>query len=590
LDDVVAVKRSGCHGFCQQGPLVAVEPDGVLYTHVTGADAQEIVSRHLGDGVLVERLLYYDRVSGRRIVRRDEIPFYAGQTRTILRNCGKIDPENIEDYFDAGGYQALRLALSELTRDEIIEEVTRSGLRGRGGAGFPTGRKWAACRRAAGEPKYIICNGDEGDPGAFMDRSILEADPHSVLEGVIIGAYAVGASHGFVFVRSEYPMAVERLRQALKEAERWGFLGDNILESNFSFTLDVACGSGAFISGEATALIASLEGWTGEPRPRPPRTAETGLWGKPTVINNVKTWAAVPPIILQGANWFASTGTALSKGTMVFSLTGSISNTGLAEVPMGTSLRRLVYDIGGGVPDGKQAKAIQVGGPSGGCLPVSLLDTPVGYEEMIALGMTLGAGGLVVLDETICMVQMARYFLSFTMKESCGKCVPCREGIRRMHDILTDITGGKGRPGDLERLIEMGETIADSSLCGLGANGPNPVLTTIRYFSHEYRAHIEEKRCPALACRDMLRFHIDPQKCQACGLCVRVCPAKAISASSKCLPIIEEVKCNRCGSCLDVCPDEFQAVIKTSGGPSLSSANYPCSPSLIAKSSYEIPR
>jgi NADH:ubiquinone oxidoreductase subunit F (NADH-binding)/(2Fe-2S) ferredoxin/NAD-dependent dihydropyrimidine dehydrogenase PreA subunit len=564
----VDIKRSGCHGFCQQGPLVSIEPDGIVYTRVRPEDAGDIVSKHLRNGQPVERPYYHDPLTGAGTPLKSDMPFYAQQTRLILRNCSKIDPESIEDYLEVGGYQALRLALSVMTRDEIIEEITRSRLRGRGGAGFPTGRKWAACRRAPGEPKYVICNGDEGDPGAFMDRSILEADPHSVIEGIIIGAYAIGASHGYIFVRAEYPLAVERLRKAVDQALKKGFLGDNILDSGFTFHIEITCGSGAFVSGEATALIATIEGWTGEPRPRPPRTAETGLWGQPTTINNVKTWATVPLIISRGADWFSSIGTDRSKGTMVFSLTGSVRNTGLVEVPMGTTLRRIVFDIGGGIPDDRGLKAIQIGGPSGGCVPASLLDIPVDYEEMMEIGATVGAGGLVVLDETICMVQIAKYFLAFTMEESCGKCVPCREGIRRMHDILADITEGRGRTGDLELLQEMGETIADSSLCGLGGSAPGPVLTTLRYFAEEYRAHVEEGRCPALSCRALLRYEIDPVKCQGCAACAPECPEDAIAGSPHQPHSIDQDKCSKCGACIDACPTEYGAVIKQSRGRS----------------------
>ncbi len=563
----VDVKLSGCHGFCQQGPLVAVEPEGILYTHVTVHDVPSIVSEHLRRGRPLERLFYEDPVTKERIPHHRDIPFYAKQTRLILRHCGRIDPERIEDYIEMGGYRALRKALTEMTRDEIIEEVSRSGLRGRGGAGFPTWRKWAACRRAVGEPKYVICNGDEGDPGAYMDRSILEADPHSIIEGMVIGAHAIGASYGFVFVRAEYPLAVQRLRTAVGQAEKHGFLGKDILGSGFSFNVDIDCGSGAFVSGEATALVATIEGWSGEPRPRPPRTAETGLWGKPTNINNVKTWAQVPLIIEKGAEWFASIGTERSKGTMVFSLTGRVRNTGLVEVPMGTSLRSLVQDIGGGIPDGKTFKAVQTGGPSGGCIPAALADVPLDYERLAELGSAMGSGGVVVMDQDTCMIDVARYFLSFTMEESCGKCVPCREGIKRMHEVLVDITQGRGRPGDVELLQEMAEAIMDSSLCGLGGSAPNPVLSTILHFAEEYRAHIHEKRCPALACKSLISYYIQPSRCHACRACAEQCPAGAIAGGRREVHVIDQEKCTKCGTCLEICPPTFRAVVKLSGRP-----------------------
>ncbi|MCL4369695.1 MAG: NADH-quinone oxidoreductase subunit NuoF [Chloroflexi bacterium] len=563
----VQVKLCGCHGFCEQGPLVAIEPEGFLYTHVKAEDAPQIVREHLRDGRPVERLFYRDPLTRSAVPYYHDIPFYKKQMRLIMRNCGHIDPERIDDYIDAGGYEALRKALLEMTRDEVIEEVSRSGLRGRGGAGFPTGRKWAACRRAPGEPKYVICNADEGDPGAYMDRSILEADPHSIIEGMVIGAYAIGASYGFIFVRAEYPLAVDRLRIALRQAEERGFLGDNILNSGFGFSIDIDRGSGAFVSGEATALVASIEGWSGEPRPRPPRTAEAGVWGKPTNINNVKTWAKVPLIIERGAEWFASIGTEHSKGTMVFSLSGKVRNTGPVEVPMGTSLRSLIFDIGGGIPGGKALKAVQTGGPSGGCIPAELADVPVDYERLTELGSIMGSGGLVVMDEDTCMVDVAKYFLSFTMQESCGKCVPCREGIRRMHEILVDITEGRGQEGDIELLEQMGETIIDASLCGLGGSAPNPVLTTIRYFADEYRAHILEKRCPALACKSLVSYYIEPSKCQACQICLRSCPVKAIGGGKDQVHVIDQAACTRCGTCFEVCPPRFGAVTRLSGMP-----------------------
>ena len=444
LGDLVDVKLSGCHGFCEQGPIVAVEPEGVLYTHVNPKDAPEIASEHLAKGNLVERLLYRDPLTKEAVPHYRDIPFYAKQTRLILRNCGHVNPERIDDYVGAGGYQALRKGLIEMTSDQVLEEVTRSGLRGRGGAGFPTGRKWGFCRQAQGEPKYVICNADEGDPGAYMDRSILESDPHSVIEGMIIGAHAIGARYGIIYMRMEYPLAIEKIEMALEQAQEHGLLGENILGSGLDFSIDVECGSGAFVCGEETALIASIEGQSAEPRQRPPYPAQSGLWGKPTNINNVKTWASVPLIVARGADWFRELGTEGSKGTAVFSLVGKVRNTGLVEVPMGTSLRSLIFDIGGGIPDDKNFKVVQTGGPSGGCIPAELADVPVDYEKLAELGSIMGSGGLVVMDEDTCMVDVAKYFLAFIMEESCGKCVPCREGIRRMHQILTDITEGRG--------------------------------------------------------------------------------------------------------------------------------------------------
>jgi NADH:ubiquinone oxidoreductase subunit F (NADH-binding)/(2Fe-2S) ferredoxin/NAD-dependent dihydropyrimidine dehydrogenase PreA subunit len=567
LGDSVEVKLSGCHGFCEQGPLVAVEPEGILYTHVQVEDAPEIASQHLAARQPVERLFYRDPVTEGVVPHYRDIPFYAQQTRLILRNCGHICPEEIDEYVALGGYEALRKVLGEMTPDQVVEEVTRSGLRGRGGAGFPTGKKWGFCRQAEGEPKYVICNADEGDPGAYMDRSMLEADPHSVLEGMIIGAYAIGARYGFIFVRAEYPLAVQRLRTALEQAEERGFLGEDILGSGFSFSIDIDCGSGAFVCGEETALMASIEGLSGEPRQRPPFPAQSGLWGKPTNINNVKSWASVPLIIARGADWYSSLGTEKSKGTMVFSLVGKVNNSGLVEVPMGISLRSLVFDIGGGIPGEKAFKAVQTGGPSGGCIPAELADLPVDYEKLAEAGSIMGSGGTVVMDEDTCMVDVAKYFLSFTMAESCGKCVPCREGLRRMHEILTDITEGRGQEGDVELLEQMSNTIIDTALCGLGNTAPNPVLTTIRYFADEYRAHIEEKRCPAFVCKALTSYYIDPSKCRACRICLKECPVEGIAGAKDLIHVIDQEKCSKCGTCYDVCPTRLSAVVRLSGVP-----------------------
>jgi len=493
------VDFTGCHGFCEQGPNVVIEPEGIFYTHVQAEDAPEIVISHLRDGKPMERLFYHDPVTGKAMPHYSEINFYKKQQRVILRNCGHINPEKIEHYIARGGYRALRKALL-MTPEQVIEEVKKSGLRGRGGAGFPAGRKWEGCRRAAGKPKYVICNADEGDPGAFMDRSILEADPHSVLEGMTISAYAIGSQDGYIYVRAEYPLAVKRLKVAVTQARERGFLGRKILETDFSFDVDIVEGAGAFVCGESTALMASIEGRRGMPRQTPPRSVERGLGGKPTSLNNVKTFAFVPQIINNGADWFASIGTEKSKGTAVFALTGKIANSGLVEVPMGTPLSTIIFDIGGGIPRGKQFKAVQTGGPSGGCIPARFLDSPVEYETLAQLGSIMGSGGMVVLDETTCMVEIARYFLSFTQAESCGKCVPCRLGTRQMLEILTRITQGKGREGDIDTLLNIAKTVQECSLCGLGQSAPNPVLTTLNYFRDEYETHIREKKCPAAVC------------------------------------------------------------------------------------------
>ncbi|HEX77846.1 MAG TPA: NADH-quinone oxidoreductase subunit NuoF [Dehalococcoidia bacterium] len=496
----VAVDFTGCHGFCQQGPNVVVEPDGIFYTHVEVEDAPEIVACHLRQGQPVERLFYRDPLTNQPIPLYSDINFYSKQQRLILRNCGHINPEKIDDYIARGGYRALRKALLEMTPEQVIDEVTRSGLRGRGGAGFPTGRKWQFCRHSPGSVKYVICNADEGDPGAFMDRSILEADPHAVIEGLAIAAYAIGAAEGYIYVRAEYPLAVSRFRIALAQAQERGFVADNVLGSGFSFAVHIKEGAGAFVCGEETALMASIESRRGMPRPRPPFPAQSGLDGKPSNINNVKTLACVPVIIDRGADWFASLGTEKSKGTAVFALTGKVANSGLVEVPMGTPLRTIIFDIGGGIPRGKRFKAVQTGGPSGGCIPARFLDRPVDYESLAQVGSIMGSGGMVVMDENTCMVEIARFFLSFTQAESCGKCVPCRLGTRQMLEILTRITQGRGRESDIDALLTIAKVVKECSLCGLGQTAPNPVLSTISYFRSEYEAHIKEKRCPAAVC------------------------------------------------------------------------------------------
>ena len=500
-DGEITLKRTGCHGFCQQGPLIVVEPEGTLYSKVKTDDVPEVIQSILPGGKPLDRLFYHDPVTKKSVRYYHDIPFYSKQERTILKHCGNIDPEDINDYLATGGYNALKKALFEMTPEQVISEVKSSGLRGLGGAGFPTGRKWESCRNAPGEKKYVICNADEGDPGAFQDRSVMEGNPHSVIEGMIIAAYAIGAENGFIYVRAEYPLAVSRLKIAIEQARGEGFLGNHILDSNFNFDIGIFQGAGAFVCGESTALVRSIEGKRGRPKAMPrPRTTEEGLWNKPTLLNNVKTFANTPLIILNGSEWFAQRGTEKSKGTAVFSLTGKVVNCGLIEVPMGVTLRKIIYDIGGGVPGGKALKAVQTGGPSGGCLPANMIDMPVDFDSLTKAGSIMGSGGMVVMDEDTCMVDVARYFLDFTQRESCGQCIPCRLGTVQMFKILDDITKGNGRPGDIDLLLELSEAIKRSSICGLGKTAPNPVLTTLRYFRDEYEAHINEKRCPAGVC------------------------------------------------------------------------------------------
>ena len=561
----VIIDFTGCHGFCEQGPVAIVEPEGIFYTHVALADVPEIVASHLRDGKPVERLFYKDPVTGQAIPYHKDIKFYSMQQRIILRNIGHINPERIEDYIATGGYESLKKVLKEMTPEKVIDELKRSGLRGRGGAGFPTGTKWEFCHNVKGDQKYMICNADEGDPGAFMDRSTMEGDPCTVLEGMTIAAYSIGASEGYIYIRAEYPLAVKRVRLAIKQAEGKGFLGKNILGSNFSLNIHVKEGAGAFVCGEETALMASIEGKRGMPRSRPPFPATSGLWGKPTTINNVKSLATVPVIIARGADWYASIGTEKSKGTCVFALTGKIANSGLIEVPMGIKLRKIIYEIGGGILGGKKFKAVQTGGPSGGCLPADYLDQSVDYESLTAAGSMMGSGGMVVMDEETCMVDVARYFLSFTQAESCGKCVPCRVGTKQMLDILERICRGEGRPEDTDLLQKLGEQIKAGSLCALGQTAPNPVLTTLRYFRDEYKAHIEEKRCPAKICPKLISFYVLPDKCQGCGICARECPAQAIVGGKRMVHVIDQEKCVKCGTCLEVCPARFSAIVKVSG-------------------------
>ncbi|MDI7268499.1 MAG: NADH-quinone oxidoreductase subunit NuoF [Myxococcota bacterium] len=563
----IDLRSTGCHGFCEKGPIVVIEPGETCYLQVAPADVPEIVSRTLQRGEIVDRLLYVDPTTGEKTVRESDIPFYRHQKRLVFGPNRKIDPCSLEDYLAVGGYRALAKALFERTPEQVIGEVKEAELRGRGGAGFPTGVKWEAARKAVGEPKYVVVNCDEGDPGAYMDRSLLEGNPHSVIEGLLIGAYAIGAHEGFVYVRQEYPLAVSNLFVALEQAEAHGLLGENILGSGFDFRVHVHRGAGAFVCGEETALLASLEGLAGEPRPRPPYPAVKGLWGRPTNINNVETWANVPLILNMGAAAFASIGTAHSKGTKIFSLVGKIADTGLVEVPMGISLRDVVFKIGGGIPGGKKFKAMQTGGPSGGCIPESLLDLPVGFDELTRAGSMMGSGGMIVMDETTCMVDVARYFNEFLTEESCGKCVPCREGLRQMHRILTRITLGRGREGDIETLQQLSETAIEASLCALGRTAPNPFLSTLRYFRDEYEAHIRDRRCPALSCKALIAYVIDPARCRACMICLKNCPANAIDGGKDRIHVIDRTKCTNCGTCRELCPPRFGAVRAISGEP-----------------------
>ena len=564
LQEEIQVVTTGCNGFCANGPIVVVKPDDIFYQLLTEEDIPHLVEEHFLKGRPVEKLMYTPAKGEAPIPKMSDIPFFGKQRLIALANRGLIDPENIEEYIALGGYKALAKALTEMTPEQVIEEIKASGLRGRGGAGFPTGKKWEFCRNASGgggtslSLKYIICNADEGDPGAFMDRSIVESDPHALLEGMLIGAYAIGAGHGFIYIRAEYPLALERLNQALEQARDYGLLGQDIFGTDFSFDISISKGAGAFVCGEETSLIGSLEGKLPEPRVRPPYPAQSGYMGKPTNINNVETWANVPHIIKRGADWFSSIGTETSKGTKVFSLVGKVNNTGLVEVPMGISMREIVFDIGGGIPDGKKFKAVQTGGPSGGCIPESLLDTPVDYESLTQAGSIMGSGGMIVMDENNCMVEVARYFVSFTQQESCGKCSPCREGTWHMMNILDDITQGKGQEGDIELLEKIGRNIKETALCGLGNTAPNPVLTTIRYFRDEYEAHIRDKRCPAGVCKALITYSIDPEKCTGCTVCARNCPVDCISGQRKQTHVIDQEKCIKCGMCYSVC--NFDAV------------------------------
>lgn len=562
LENEIKVVKTGCFGLCALGPIMIVYPEGAFYSRVTVDDVKEIVEEHLLKGRIVKRLLYDETVheGSEEIKSLNEVKFYEKQMRVALRNCGVINPENIDEYIAFDGYKALGKVLTEMTPQQVIDEIKASGLRGRGGGGFPTGVKWQFTAQAQGEQKFVACNADEGDPGAFMDRSILEGDPHSVIEAMAIAAYAVGANQGYIYIRAEYPIAVQRLQIAINQAKEYGLLGKNILGSDFDFDLELRLGAGAFVCGEETALLTSIEGMRGEPRPRPPFPAVKGLWMKPTLLNNVETYANVCQIILNGAEWFSSIGTEKSKGTKVFALGGKINNTGLVEIPMGTTLREIIEEIGGGIPNGKKFKAAQTGGPSGGCIPASLMDTPIDYDSLMAIGSMMGSGGLIVMDEDNCMVDIAKFFLEFTVDESCGKCSPCRIGTKRLYEILDKITRGKGTMEDLDRLEELCLSIKEGSLCGLGQTAPNPVLSTLRYFRDEYIAHVRDKRCPAGVCKHLLNYTIIADKCKGCSACSRKCPVGAISGEIKSPFVIDSEKCIKCGACMDTC--KFGAIEK----------------------------
>ena len=558
LEVRVETKQTGCHGFCERGPVVVIGPKEIFYQRVKPRDVPEIVSKTLLNGDIVDRLLYVDPATSQKSLYEYEVPFYKRQTRRILANNGRIDPTNILDYIAVGGYQALAKAITTMSCEEIINTVEKSGLRGLGGGGFPTGRKWRLCREAAGDVKFVIGNGDEGDPGAFSDRSLMEANPHSILEGMTIGAYAIGAGQGYLYVRAEYPLALKHLQIAINQTREYGFLRKNIFSSRFDFDIKINQGGGAFVCGESSALVASIEGKMGEPRAKYVHTVERGLWNKPTNLNNVKTWASVPLIIINGADWYSKIGTEKSKGTAIFSLVGKVNNTGLVEVSMGTPLKRIIYDIGEGIIGGKKFKAVQTGGPSGGCIPEELLDLPVDFERLTQAGSMMGSGGMIVMDEDTCMVDVARYFLDFLQHESCGKCVPCREGVKRMLEIITDITKGLGKEEDLKLLQELAEMVKDFSLCGLGKTAPNTVLSTLRYFRDEYEAHVREKKCPGGVCKDLIQYFILEDKCTGCGACLKLCPQQAIRGEPKKLHMIDSAKCVRCGICRDACP--FEAI------------------------------
>jgi len=549
----IRLKFTGCRGFCERGPIVTIQPQGIFYQRVQEKDIPLILSETIEQGKLLEHLLYEDSTTKRKVTSEKEVPFYKAQQRLVLGNNGLIEPTKIEDYIGIGGYQALSKALFNMKPEQIIDEIKASGLRGRGGAGFPTGRKWENCQKAPGDIKYIICNCDEGDPGAYMDRSLLEGNPHSVLEGMIIGAFVIRGSHGYIYVRNEYPLACKNAETAIKQARKSGLLGKNILGSGFSFDAEITKGGGAFVCGESTALIASIEGRIGEPRSKQVHTVTQGLWGKPTNLNNVETWANVPLIINKGSKWFSSIGTEKSKGTKIFSLVGKVKNTGLVEVPMGITLKKIIFDIGGGQQDGKRIKAVQTGGPSGGCIPASLFDLPVDFDSLTQVGSMMGSGGMIVMDEGTCMVDVAKYFVHFLEEESCGKCLPCREGLKRMREILDSITEGRENEEILSLLEELAEVVADTSLCGLGKTAPNPVLSALRYFRPEFEAHIHQKKCPAAVCMPLIQYSISEEVCTGCGACAKVCPTQAIKGEKKQSHHILSEICSKCGSCKDVC-------------------------------------
>ncbi len=559
LQDKIGLRTTGCHGFCERGPIVVIQPEGIFYQRIQPKDAKEIILQTIINKKIIDRFLYIDPISGEKIISEGEVPFYKKQKRIIFGMNGLIDPTKIEDYIAIGGYEALGKVLSSMSQKQVINEIKKSGLRGRGGAGFLTGKKWEICSAAKNNPKYIICNCDEGDPGAYMDRSLLEGNPHLVIEGMIIGAYAIGASKGYIYVRAEYPLAVSNASIALEQAREYGLLGKNILGFDFDFDIEIAKGAGAFVSGEETALIAAIEGRPPEPRLRPPYPAESGLWDKPTNINNVETWANVPWIINKGSVWYSKIGTNGSKGTKIFSLVGKINNTGLVEVPMGITLREIIYEIGGGIIGGKEFKAVQTGGPSGGCIPKELLDLPIDFESLTKAGSMMGSGGMIVMDENTCMVDVARYFLDFLRKESCGKCTSCREGLQAMYEILVNICEGQGKPEDIELLKEIAEAVKVASLCGLGVTAPNPVLSTLHYFKDEYETHIYSKKCPAGVCKELIIYKINEEKCTGCMVCQRSCSVNAISGEKQQPHKIDQEKCIKCGSCFEVC--RFDAVI-----------------------------